>query len=392
MTPRLRLGVAVAFAVFGAIAAIVTVVGSAPGERATIALMVPAFIVPALVGGLILVRRPENPIGWLFCLVGFGLAATMAVATAVTAALTEEPIPSWAVLAGWAGQGLFLLFVVPAVLVILTFPTGRLPSRRWRPVVIALIASAVASGIGAAFGRATLDGTDPVRLVNPFVAPEPLRSILDAGRSIGDVASLVVLLPAAAAIVIRMRRAQGVERLQLEWFAYAVAMLAILLPLSALIPSASGLQWGLAVLGFGAALPLAAGIAIMRYRLYDIDVVIRRTLVYGAVVAILGAVYAGLVLALQTALQGFTGGGTLPVAVSTLVIAALFGPVRSRVRAVVDRRFFRSRYDARRTLEAFSTRLRDEVELEAVGHALSAASGHAVHPATVGVWLRRSAP
>jgi hypothetical protein len=381
-----RAGLAGMFVVAGAIGAIVTVAGSPPGDPARVVL-VPAFVVPSLVGGLILVRRPENPIGWLFCLIGFGLAATMGIAT-VTEAAAAEPFPAWVPLVGWAAPWLFLLFVVPAVLVMLTFPTGRLPSRRWRPVVTAVVISAIASGIGAAFGREQLEISDGISILNPLVAPEPIRSWLLTARDVGDVASLVLLVPSAAAVATRMRRAVGVERLQLKWFAYAVAMLAIVLPASTLVPSSTGLQWALAVLGFGAALPLAAGIAILRYRLYDIDVVIRRTLVYGGVVAVLGATYVVLVLALQAPLRGLTGGERIPVALSTLTIAALFGPVRSRIREAVDRRFYRASYDAQRILESFTAQLRDEVSLLSVSAALTETAGRAVQPTSAGIWIR----
>ena len=382
-----RVAIAGAFVVAGAIGAIVTLVSSPPEDRAAIAVMAPAFVVSPLVGGLILVRRPENPIGWLFCLVGLGLVATMGVGT-VIGPLTSGQISPMVLLVAWAGQWLFLLFFVPAILVILTFPTGRLPSRRWRPVVGALIAAAIASGVGVAFGRERLEVSDALGPMNPFAAPEPLRPILLMARDAGDLASVVLLVPTAAAVVFRMRRAVGVERLQLKWFAYTVAMLALVLPASTLLPAAVGLQWGLAVLGFGAALPAAAGIAILRYRLYDIDVVIRRTLVYGAVIAILGATYVVLVLGLQALLSGLIGGETIPVALSTLTIAALFGPLRSRVREAVDRRFYRSRYDTQQLFETFAARLRDEVAIDSVSAALTDTATRAVRPASVGVWIR----
>ena len=382
-----RIALVGAFVVAGATGAILTLVGSPPADRAAIAVMVPAFVVPPLVGGLILVRRPENRIGWLFCLVGFGLAATMSVGTTITAEMASQT--TWALLAAWAGQWLFLLFIIPSWLVIMTFPTGRLPSRRWRPVVVALIAIAIVTTIGFAFGREQLEVSGGLGPPNPFAAPEPLRSILLTARDAADLASVLLLVPTAAAVVVRMRRAEGVERLQVKWFAYALAMVALVIPATALLlPSEVGLQWGLAVLGFGAALPLAAGIAILRYRLYDIDVVIRRTLVYGVVVAILGTTYGALALGLQALLSGLTGGETIPVALSTLAIAALFGPLRRRVREGVDRRFYRSRFDTQRMLETFAARLRDEVALESVSAALADTARRAMRPASVSVWIR----
>ena len=355
-------------------------------ERPVFALMAPSFVVAPAVGGLILIRRPENRVGWLFCLVGFGIAATLGLGILGHSALSA--FPALTVVGGWIGQWAYLLFVVPAGLLFLTFPTGRLPSRRWRPTAVTFICTALATGVGAAFGRTALSGAEEP-LPNPLAAPETIRPFLLALADVGSTALALTLIPVAAAVVLRLRGAHGVERLQLKWFAFAVlATLGVALPLGALPSPFADWSFGAIVIGFGAGLPAVAGIAILRYRLYDIDVVIRRTLVYGVIVSILGATYVSLVLGLQALLSGPTGGEATPVALSTLTIAALFGPLRRRVREGVDRRFYRSRYDTRRILDTFSARLRDEVALESVSAALADTAGRAVRPVSAGVWIR----
>jgi hypothetical protein len=195
-------------------------------------------------------------------------------------------------------------------------------------------------------------------------------------------------------LVARARRARGVERLQLKWFASSAVVAAAMLSLAGL---AGAVRPGSPVLGelplaafilCASLIPVTIGIAILRYRLYDIDVVIRRTLVYAVVTAILGGVYVGLVLGLQAVLTNLTGGDTLPVALSTLAIAGLFGPVRSRARDLVDRRFYRAHYDAQRTLTAFAAGLRDELEMEALGRALRDVAVDTLQPAVASVWVR----
>lgn len=190
---------------------------------------------------------------------------------------------------------------------------------------------------------------------------------------------------AVAAIGVRLRRSTGVERQQLKLVLYPAAIFVGGFIGASLVEIP--IFWTMSLLGL-ASVAIGVGIAILRHRLFDIDLVIRRTLVYGAVVGVLGAVYVVLVLGLQTVLSELTGGDTLPVALSTLVIAALFGPVQARVRAIVDRRFYRSRYDAQRTVDLFTGRLRDEVELEAVGRTLVEVAGRAVRPSSASVWLR----
>ena len=266
------------------------------------------------------------------------------------------------------------------IFTLLLFPTGRLPSPRWRPVaVVGGLAIAVVTVLGAVRPTLRLQNEE-VYLANPVGvagAPDPengsLGAVLLAGLGAGMVAS--------GSLVLRFRRSQGVERQQLKWFTYAAALLlAVNLVTITILPDglASDLLFGLSI----AFVPIAAGVAILRYRLYDIDRLINRTLVYGLLTFLLAGVYAGLVLVL-----GQLSGG---VADGTLAVAALFQPARRRVQSVVDRRFNRRKYDAARTVEAFSARLRDEIDLDTLSSELLAGVDQTVEPTTVSLWLRPS--
>jgi hypothetical protein len=270
---------------------------------------------------------------------------------------------------------------------LLLFPTGRLPSARWRPVAVA--AAAATAGITAlgALKPTLVDENYTVR--NPiglaWVPQDPEQSAVGAVL-VGLL--LVCMCAAGVSLVLRFRRSQGVERQQLKWFTYAGALMVLallasdyLLPDSSLVEVLAGLILAL--------VPVAAGIAILRYRLYDIDRLINRTLVYGTLTALLGGVYAAVVLVLG---QGFGGVGGEPpswaVAGATLAVAALFQPARRRVQAVVDRRFNRRRYDAAKTVEAFSARLREELDLDTLSAELLAVVNQTMQPIRVSLWLR----
>jgi hypothetical protein len=345
-------------------------------------------------GLLIATRRPENPIGWLLML--FALVSAIGdVATqyASAALLGGHGLPGGLAVAvslkgGWV-PGMFLLF-----LIVLLFPTGALLSTRWRAIVWVGVAS-----MGTLFVLSHLAALD-----DPFSKIDnPLG--VDAGPVVSAVVVAVVFAPAilwilgslAAAFacpVVRFRRATGDEREQLKWFFLAAAALpmglAVHLVAETFFPSAVDeveRGTGIAIM----LIAIAIAIAILKYRLYEIDRIISRTLVYGGLTVVLGAVYIGLVLAGQALFSSFAGGSNLAIAASTLAVAALFLPVRSRVQRFVDRRFYRRRYNAQRTLEGFGARLREQVDLETLEDDLRSAVVETMQPAQVSVWLRTGA-
>ncbi len=355
----------------------------ATGEPLTsdIVLYPVAYVAFGAVGALIVSRHATNRIGWLALATG---ALGSFVALCDSMARSAQPVPGqeWAALLATSG---FPATLAPPMLLFLLFPTGRLASSRWKLVAALVTVGTVGVVVGNAF---TPRMPDYLTLQNPVGIPAFTGSLFESG-GIAWFPLLVGAIAAAVGLVPRFVRAQGIERQQLKWITFAAALQGLSWVVLALdLPGAAGqlAQYGL----FATLLliPIATGIAILRYRLYDIDVVIRRTLVYGAVVAILGSLYVAFVLGLQSVLSGITGGDTLPVVVSTLAIAVLFGPVRGRARELVDRRFYRSRYDHKLLLEEFGSRLRDEVELDSVRRSLIGVAGQAVRPDSISLWLR----
>jgi hypothetical protein len=337
----------------------------------------------AVVGALVATHRPRNPIGWIFCAVGVtqGLLSfcyeygSYALRTA-PGAVPAGRLAFWAATWMWApGVGLLFTFVP------LLFPDGRLPSRRWRPVAwLSAVAVALASGLPAAL-LWPLQG--PALLA--YDAGTPLQAAPEI--ALGAALLLMVLcgLACVTALFVRFRRAQGIERQQLKWFLFAsVVTLAVVVE--------GQLGSLLLVLPLVVSIPVAVGIAILRYRLYDIDRLINRTLVYGLLTAMLGLGYAGVVLLLGQLFGGI--GGQPPswaVAGATLAVAAVFRPARRRVQEAVDRRFNRRRYDAAKTVEAFSARLREQTDLGALSAELLAVVDQTMEPTRVSLWLRPSA-
>src|SRR5829696_6951821 len=354
--------------------------------------LVLAFTAFMAVGAVIVAHRPGNALGWIFAAIGLlSAVGVLAMEYAEYAYLTNPgSLPGAAVVAAWFSWWWLPILGLIFVFTPLLFPTGRLPSPRWRPVaVVGGLAIAAVTLLGAV--RPTLKlQNEEVYLPNPVGlagAPDPENGTLGAVL-LGVLAACMAA--SVVSVVLRFRRSEGVERQQLKWFTSAAAlMLVVQLATMTVLPDgvAGDLLFGLSI----ALVPIAAGVAILRYRLYDIDRLINRTLVYAALTAVLGAVYAGLVLAL-----GLLGGvgGELPswaVAGATLAVAALFQPARRRVQAAVDRRFNRRRYDAARTVEAFSARLRDQVDLDTLAAELLAGVEQTVEPTTVSLWLRPSA-
>jgi hypothetical protein len=360
------------------------------------------FLAFPLVGALIASKRPKNAVGWLCLAVGLlwaliGVLDYYAYYGAATPGSVPFPV-AMAAISDW--------IVVPAMgllgtYVLLLFPDGRLPSRRWRP--LAWLSGAVILLLSLTVMLA------PGRLGNLAGVRKPF-GIEGADWLTAGAIALWPLLPlcmlaSALSLVLRYRRSGGEERQQIKWMAFAasvvVALFAIAVIASFVSPEGSwtttGSVWWwnvltYAVLSSFTIVPTAMGIAVLKYRLYDIDIIINSTLVYGALTASLAMVYLGSVASLQTLFRGLTGGGSqLAVVASTLAIAALFNPLRRRIQAFIDRRFYRRKYDARKTLEAFSTKLRDETDLGRLGGEMVGVVRETMQPAHASLWLRSSA-
>jgi hypothetical protein len=284
----------------------------------------------------------------------------------------------------WAGP---VLSAAPTFLLLL-FPDGRLPSRRWRPVAWLAASAMVISIVGLAFRPGRLDEDYP-SVANPFGIGA--GDVLDLINSAGSVLATVALLLSLISMIVRFLRSSGEERQQLKWIAYAGGVMVAAFLVAEVVPGEGLIADLLWVTGFVAlvGLPIAAGIAILKYRLYDIDIIINRTLVYGALTAMLAGVYFGGVVSLQYVFRALTGQeSTLAVVASTLAIAALFQPLRRRIHAFIDRRFYRRKYDAAKTLQAFSAKLRDETDLDALSDELVGVVRETMQPAHVSLWLR----
>ena len=348
MRPSARAGWVVFALSLAAMAAALLVWAVATGEALTpdIVLYPAAYVAFGAVGALIVSRDGANRIGRLALATG-ALGSFVALCDSVARSVQPVPGQEWiAWLAAWG----FPVTLAPPLLLVLVFPTGRLASPRWRIVAALILVGVLGVAIGNAF---TPSMADYPSLENPVGIPAFTGSPLESG-GVAWFPLLGGAIAAAVGLVPRLRRARGIEREQLKWITFAAALHGLSwIVLAIELPGTAGELTKYAIFATLLLIPVATGIAILRYRLYDIDVVIRRTLVYGAVVAILGALYVALVLGLQSLLSNIIGGDTLPVALSTLAIAVLFGPVRGRVRDVVDRRFYRSRYDHERLLETF---------------------------------------
>jgi hypothetical protein len=343
-----------------------------------------------IVGALIVAHRPGNAIGWIFSAIALlAFTGQLAGQYAIYAYVTRPGSLPGATLAAWyASWPWFLVLALSLVFTPLLFPTGRLLSPRWRPVawlvgVIAAVLTALASlrtELVAAPGQVIANPIGVAAVGNPEESPVALVLI-----------GLLVVLAAVAfgSLVLRFRRSRGEERQQLKWFTYAAA----LVPLSVAGDALPTVVGDLAIDVPIVLLPVAAGIAILRYRLYDIDRLINRTLVYGLLTALLAGVYAGAVLVLGQLFGGVTGDPpSWAVAGATLAVAAVFQPARRRIQAVVDRRFNRRKYNTAQTIQAFSARLRDQVDLDTLSSELLAVVDQTMQPTRVWLWLRPSPP
>jgi hypothetical protein len=347
-----------------------------------------------VVGALIASHRPENPIGWIFLAVGFFYGLLFAEEEyAIYALLTNPHALPWGAEASWLGQsvwppGLALILVFLPLL----FPDGHSPSNRWRPVAWL---GGLSIGLTVVSSMVLLWPARGPALVTGDESPSHVLQVLEVFVTVPMM--LLAGLGAVISLLVRFRRARGEERQQIKWFASAAAltlvwMLVFAVVLEELLSAKGGLvevtgAWsGLLVLP---SIPIATGIAMLRYRLYDIDCIINRTLVYGSLTALLAAVYLGSVVLLQYIFRALTGqGSTFAVVASTLVIADLFNPLRRRIQSFIDRRFYRRKYDAAKTLEAFSAQLRDETNLDRLGDELMGVVQETMQPTHLSLWLR----
>jgi hypothetical protein len=366
-------------AIVGSFAAVVVTGAAAEdGEGSAFAytFFVGAF---ATMGALVASRQPRNPIGWI--LLTGGAAYTIGGLT-----ITQTESEGGAhVLVHWLSTWVWMAGIGPiATFGLLLFPDGHLPSPRWRAFAWFAAVAIGATAAAIAFAPGPFEDST---VVNPL-GFDALPGLFDALQNVSPAALALAIFGSIASVFVRFRRARNVERQQLKWLSYTGALVGVALAVAIVIETIVGpraVDLTNTIISLSLALvPVAMGIAILRHRLYDIDVVINRTLVYGTLTATLGGAYLGLVLLIGLAV----GESGFAVAVSTLAVAALFRPLRTRIQGVVDRRFYRRRYDAQRTLEAFGGRLRDELDLEALGADLRGVVSDTVQPAHVSLWLR----
>ena len=349
-----------------------------------------AALALSTVGALVASRRRENIIGWLFGVAGLLYGMTVfAGEYGVYALLTDPGSLPGGIVAVWIGSWLWIPSGSLVVFSFLVFPDGRLPSPRWR--FVALLAGLAVCSLTAssALMPGTLEGSSGSG--NPFGLGGG-AGFLDVVRTVSTPLVGATALTSVAAVFLRFRQAEGDARQQLKWVAYAVVVLAVAVAASSFSAAVDRSLFGrmLFLVGF-LSIPITFGVAILRYRLWDVDLVINRTLVYGALTVTLALVYLAVVVSMQYAFRVVTGEGSqLVIVASTLGIAALFNPLRRRIQGFVDRLFYRRRYDAAKTLGNFSARLRDETDLDALADDLVTVVRQTMQPERVSLWLRRS--
>jgi hypothetical protein len=363
------------------------VTGGPGAGLAAALLMVVATVSAATVGAVLASRRPDHPVGWLLVALGLALAVNTLGQVYVRYGVVARPgaLPAAAYLAG-PSLGLQIVWLSLAGFVLLLTPTGSLPTARWRWWARVSAVAPLVVLVAFALDPAPLAPEHP-EVANPLAIgglPTPVLIVLAVAAGAVVLAGLPV---AGWSLVARYRRARGVERLQLRWLALAAVLASALLVAAVLVAFllAEDVVVLAAVSTAVALLPLATGAAVLRYRLYDIDRIVSRTVAYGLVTVLLGLGYAAVVLGLGRLLPE---GSSLAVAGATLAVAAVFQPLRRRVQRAVDRRFNRRRYDAARTIQAFSARLRDELDLGALEAELLAVVEEAMQPARASLWLR----
>jgi hypothetical protein len=341
-----------------------------------------AFGVFTAVGSLVVARRPGNPLGWAFAAVGL-LAATGELASQYSwyAYVRESRALPGAIAAAWyANWSWFPTLFLAVWFPLLFFPTGRPLSARWRPLVWVAGMSVVALTLLGVLDPSLAVPQDG-SVANPVgIAGMPEAESSSTGAALTGLL-LMTLVAALVHLVTRFRRSRGEERQQLKWFTFAGVLMVLTFAAEEVTAlSLPDLVFGLLI----GLVPLCAGIAILKYRLYDIDLIINRTLVYGALTGVLGSAYVGIVAVGGTVFRG----SEIVTAGATLAVAGLFRPLRRWIQGFIDRRFYRRKYDAGRILESFSARLRDEVDLETLTSELLEVVGNAMQPAHASIWLR----
>ncbi|MDQ3436467.1 MAG: hypothetical protein M3491_03855 [Actinomycetota bacterium] len=361
--------------------------GGEVGDSSVVADLV-TLLTFSVVGAIIASRHPRNTIGWLFCCVGVTIGLNSFVGDYAEFWLASGfGMSSLGETAAWFSSWLWTLLVyVPTSFLLLLFPDGRLPSPRWRPVAWGIALGTAGGVVGYALRAGPLE--DFPQIANPYGVDSPVVGMVGVAGALVAGGSMVA---SAVSLIVRMRRAGSEQRQQIKWLAYGGAVVVgtifvggLVIPWSVPV---SIVIMSVALLG----LPVFTGIAIVRYHLYDIDLLINRTLVYGSLTLMLALVYFGGVTATQALLQTLTGQQKLPqlaVVISTLLIAALFNPLRHRIQSFIDRRFYRSKYDAAKTLDTFSARLREETDLGTLNDELVSVVRQTMQPEHVSLWLR----
>jgi hypothetical protein len=344
----------------------------------------------SIIGAIIASRLPANPVGWLFCAAACTIAVECLSAEYAIYALLARPdsLPLGEALA-WLAFWVWIPSIGCIVLSLLLFPNGELPSSRWRWLAWLTVLLTIAGAVWVALSPGVIGNLGFSR--NPL----GIEGLPRGYKPVNTIMSALVFVAAVSTLGLRLLRTRGIERQQIKWPAFVAVVAGVGSVLyDTAISKAIGLRWlewagYVVVVAALVSFPISIGIAIVRYRLYEIDTFINRTLVYALLTAILAAVYFGAVVLLQRVFVALTGErSTLAIVASTLLIAALFNPLRRRIQAFIDRRFYRSKYDAAKTLEAFSAKLRHETDLDALSDDLVGVVRETMQPAHVSLWLR----
>jgi hypothetical protein len=354
------------------------------------------FAAFAGIGGLLISRMPRHPIGWIFVTIGLGTAfGNLTQQYAIYALFTEPGSLPAGVAMGWLGAWLWVGSMATIVFVLLLYPDGNPVSPRWKLAVWAAGGSIAALLAPFMFKPGLLDLGENYPVANPL-GIKGWDALFEVVQAAGVVVYLLAVVGGTIGLVIRAHRSKGVERQQLKWLGYAAVFLVtvafIIGPLADTLLRGQ-VRYDLSAFLFGcgvAAIPAATGIAILRYRLYDIDLIINRTLVYATLTAVLSIVYLGGVVGVGGLVRGLTGQerNNLVIAASTLAVAGAFRPARTRIQAFIDRRFYRSKYDAQRTIADFSLKMREQIDLNSLTSELAIVVHDTVQPTHVSLWLR----